>query len=165
MLQYPHPASPQMVVLAAKLQPPTPSPHGRPPEAKRVIRAPTSQAAAVGKQGPDIGRHAAAGPYSAQLLTRKPSCCCNITTPPDRGRSFALRTAALTPRPHGSPPEAQRVIRAPPSQAAAVGKRGPNIGRPAAAGPFSSPMLVQPMRISPPEGRHHATPQKSKNKG
>ena len=97
LLQYPHPTAPRTVVLAAKLQPPTPSLHGRPPEAQRVIRAPTSQAAAVGKRGPDIGRHASAGPSSAPLLTGTPSRCYNITTPPARGRSFALRTTAPDP--------------------------------------------------------------------
>ena len=76
------------------LQPPTPLPHGSPPEAQSVIRAPTSKAAAVGKRNPNIGRHAADGPSSAPFLTGKPSRCYNITTPPARGRSFALRTAA-----------------------------------------------------------------------
>ena len=63
---------------------------------------------------------------------------------------LAAKLQPPTPWPHGSPPAGQRVIQAPPSQAAAVGKRGPNIGRPAAAGPSSAPMFVQPMRISPP---------------
>ena len=90
-------------------------------------------------------------------------------TAPAAGRS---RCGAAAPDPlaarHPSPPPppaARRVVRAPPSQAAAVGKRGPDIGRPAAAGPSSAPMLVQPIRISPPRGRHHATQQMSKIKG
>ena len=78
---------------------------------------------------------------------------------------LAAKLQPPTPWPHSSPPAAQRVIRALPSQAAAFGNRGPNIGRPAAAGPSSAPMLVQPMRISPPRGSHHATQQMSKNKG
>ena len=91
---------------------------------------------------------------------------------PTAPRPVVLAAALQPPTPWlpGSPrrkppPAVQRVIWAPPSQAAAVGKRGPKIGRPAATGPSSAPMLVQPMRILPPRGRHHATQQKSKNKG
>ena len=145
LLQYPHPTALRPVVLAAALQPPTPWPHRSPPEAQRVIRAPPSQAAAVGKRGPHIGRHAAAGPSSAPLLTGTPSCCYNIPAPPPRGRSFSLRRCI--PR----PPCGTAALAAPP-RPRRRGSSGPRPPKPLPS-EGGDPTLEGPPLPEPPQHR------------